>query len=100
MAFQQSGLTMTFFARDYTQLNVGALSYIWFDMIGLLGIFLALGGLIFLFRKARERQPVWPAGRPSSCSAPWPPGGTPVIPPSTSSSPSASSISTRFSSFS
>jgi POT family proton-dependent oligopeptide transporter len=51
MAFQQSGLTMTFFARDYTQLNVGALSYIWFDMIGLLGIFLALGGLIFLFRK-------------------------------------------------
>ncbi|HOS11807.1 MAG TPA: oligopeptide:H+ symporter, partial [Candidatus Aminicenantes bacterium] len=34
MAFQQSGLTMTFFARDYTQLSVGALSYIWFDMIG------------------------------------------------------------------
>ena len=51
MAFQQSGLTMTFFARDYTQLNVGALSYIWFDMIGLLGTFLALGGPIFLFRK-------------------------------------------------
>ena len=39
MAFQQSGLTMTFFARDYTEHSVGALSYLWFDMIGLLARF-------------------------------------------------------------
>ncbi len=51
MAFQQSGLTMTFFARDYTQHSVGALSYLWFDMVGLLAVFLALGGLVLFLRK-------------------------------------------------
>jgi POT family proton-dependent oligopeptide transporter len=51
MAFQQSGLTMTFFARDYTQHSVGALSYLWFDMVALLAVFLAIGGLVFLLRK-------------------------------------------------
>ncbi len=51
MAFQQSGLTMTFFARDYTRHSVGALSYLWFDMFGLLAVFLSIGGLVLLLRK-------------------------------------------------
>lgn len=55
MAFQQSGLTMTFFARDYTVHSVGALSYIWFDMIGLLGVFLALGGLVLALKKGSSK---------------------------------------------
>ncbi|MCX6566126.1 MAG: peptide MFS transporter [Candidatus Aminicenantes bacterium] len=56
MAFQQSGLTMTFFARDYTQHSVGALSYLWFDMVGLLAVFLSLGGLVLFLKKGSGKS--------------------------------------------
>jgi len=56
MAFQQSGLTMTFFARDYTQHSVGALSYLWFDMVALLAVFLAIGGLVLLLKKGSGKS--------------------------------------------
>jgi POT family proton-dependent oligopeptide transporter len=52
MAFQQSSLTMIFFARDYTVPSVGRLTNLWFDLTGLLPVFLALVGLYFLLRKA------------------------------------------------
>jgi POT family proton-dependent oligopeptide transporter len=52
MAFQQSSLTMIFFARDYTVPSVGKVSNLWFDLTGLLPVFLALVGLYFLLRKA------------------------------------------------
>jgi len=52
MAFQQSSLTMIFFARDYTVASVGKVSNLWFDLTGLLPVFLALVGLYFLLRKA------------------------------------------------
>ena len=55
MAFQQSGLTMTFFARDYTVHSVGALSYIWFDMVGLVALFLAIGGAVLAVKKGSSK---------------------------------------------
>jgi POT family proton-dependent oligopeptide transporter len=51
MAFQQSPVTQTFFARDYTVASVGKLTNLWFDLTGLLSIFLAVIGLVFLVKK-------------------------------------------------
>jgi len=51
MAFQQSAVTMTFFARDYTVPNVGRVSNLWFDLFGLLPLFMSVIGLVFLLRK-------------------------------------------------
>jgi POT family proton-dependent oligopeptide transporter len=51
MAFQQSAVTMMFFARDYTVPHVGKVSNLWFDLAGLLPLFLAVVGLVFLLRK-------------------------------------------------
>ncbi|MCF8228185.1 MAG: peptide MFS transporter [Bacteroidales bacterium] len=51
MAFHQNGLTLTFFARDYTQSTVGKATNLFFDLFGLLPIFLSVIGLVFLFRK-------------------------------------------------
>jgi POT family proton-dependent oligopeptide transporter len=51
MAFNQSGVTMTYFARDYTVPSVGKMTNLWFDLFALLPIFLAFIGLIFLVRK-------------------------------------------------
>jgi POT family proton-dependent oligopeptide transporter len=52
MAFHQSAVTMTFFARDYTVPSVGQVTNLWFDLAGLLPIFLALAGLVFALRKS------------------------------------------------
>lgn len=52
MAFQQSAVTMMFFARDYTVPHVGRVSNLWFDLGGLLPIFLSVIGLVLLLRKA------------------------------------------------
>ncbi len=52
MAFHQSAVTLTYFARDYTVPSVGKATNLWFDMTGLLPVFLALIGLVFLLRKA------------------------------------------------
>ncbi len=51
MSFHQNGLTMTYFARDYTQPSVGKATNLWFDLFGLLPIFLSVVGLYFLIRK-------------------------------------------------
>jgi proton-dependent oligopeptide transporter, POT family len=56
MAFHQSGVTMTYFARDYTVPSVGKITNLWFDLFALLPIFLAFIGLIFLVRK--ESKPL------------------------------------------
>jgi POT family proton-dependent oligopeptide transporter len=52
MAFQQSAVTLTYFARDYTVPTVGKVTYLWFDLGGLLPVFLSVVGLVFLLRKA------------------------------------------------
>jgi len=51
MAFHQSAVTMTYFARDYTVPSVGRAANLWFDIVGLLSIFGAVIGLVFLLRK-------------------------------------------------
>jgi POT family proton-dependent oligopeptide transporter len=51
MAFHQSAVTMTYFARDYTVPSVGKATNLWFDLTGLLPIFLAVVGLVFALRK-------------------------------------------------
>ncbi len=51
MSFHQNGAAMTAFARDYTVDSVGRFTNIWFDLFGLLPIFLSLLGLIFMIRK-------------------------------------------------
>jgi POT family proton-dependent oligopeptide transporter len=55
MSFQQSAATMTFFARDYTVPSVGKISNLWLDLVGLLSIAFAVGGLIFLLKKGSGR---------------------------------------------
>jgi POT family proton-dependent oligopeptide transporter len=55
MAFQESAATMTFFARDYTVPSVGKVTNLWFDLTGLLTIFLAVVGLVFLSKKSSGR---------------------------------------------
>ena len=54
MSFHQSAVTMTYFARDYTGPSVGKLTNLWFDLTGLLPIFLAAIGLVFLVRKGAK----------------------------------------------
>jgi len=51
MAFQQSAVTMTYFARDYTVPSVGRITNLWFDLTGLIPIFLALVGLVLFLKK-------------------------------------------------
>jgi len=55
MSFHQSAVTMTYFARDYTLPHVGRATNFWFDLFGLLPLFLAVVGLVFLVRKASGR---------------------------------------------
>ncbi|MBN2409535.1 MAG: peptide MFS transporter [Candidatus Aminicenantes bacterium] len=55
MAFHQSAVTLTYFARDYTVPSVGKATNLWFDMMGLLPVFLALVGLVFLLKKSSGR---------------------------------------------
>jgi POT family proton-dependent oligopeptide transporter len=51
MAFHQNGAAMTIFARDYNIDHVGKFTNLWFDLFGLLPIFLSLAGLYFVIRK-------------------------------------------------
>jgi POT family proton-dependent oligopeptide transporter len=54
MAFQQNGLCMTFFARDYTQPTVGKFTNLFFDLVGLLSIFISVIGLVYLVKKSSK----------------------------------------------
>ncbi len=51
MAFHQNGAAMTIFARDYNIDHVGKFTNLWFDLFGLLPIFLSAVGLYFVIRK-------------------------------------------------
>ncbi|MFH1530551.1 MAG: peptide MFS transporter [Pseudomonadota bacterium] len=52
MSFHQNGLTLTYFARDYTAKAVGPLSYLIFDIKGLLMVAAMIIGIVLLVRKA------------------------------------------------
>jgi len=51
MAFHQSAVTLTYFARDYTVPSVGKATNLWFDLAGLLPVYLSVVGLVTLLRK-------------------------------------------------
>jgi POT family proton-dependent oligopeptide transporter len=52
MSFHQNGLTLTFFARDYTETAVGPLMNVVFDLRSLLSLIAAIIGLVLLVRPA------------------------------------------------
>jgi len=51
MSFQQSGLTLTWFARDYTVKHVSAFTNVFFNLFSLLAVIAAVYGLAYLFKK-------------------------------------------------
>ena len=51
MSFHQNGLTMTFFARDYTVKEVGSFTFLFFSIWSLLAFIGTASGLILLFSK-------------------------------------------------
>ncbi len=51
MAFHQNGLTMSFFARDYTVQQVGPGSYLFFNLWSLLSMIVGFYGLLFAIDK-------------------------------------------------
>ena len=57
MSFHQNGLTLTFFARDYTVKDVGPFTNIFFNLNSMLAFLGAVAGLfmIFLTKKASSR---------------------------------------------
>ena len=56
MAFHQNGLTMSFFARDYTVTQVGPAAYLVFNIWSLLAIVVGLLGLITFFTKGTSSK--------------------------------------------
>ncbi|MBN2612094.1 MAG: peptide MFS transporter [Bacteroidales bacterium] len=52
MSFHQNGLTMTFFARDYTASKVSSFTYIFFNLNSFLPLILAAIGLLILLSKS------------------------------------------------
>jgi POT family proton-dependent oligopeptide transporter len=51
MSFHQNGLTLTFFARDYTVKEVAPFTNIFFNLQSILAFIGAIAGLVLLFRK-------------------------------------------------
>lgn len=56
MAFHQNGAAMTIFARDYTTDHVNKFTNLWFDLFGLLPIFLTIVSLYFVIRKNSDSK--------------------------------------------
>lgn len=57
MSFHQNGLTLTFFARDYTAKEVGPINFIFFNLESILAFIGSLAGLVMIFarKKIAER---------------------------------------------
>ena len=58
MSFHQNGLTMTFFARDYTVKAVGRFTYLFFELENILSIIGMIAGIVLLVRKDTIRTRV------------------------------------------
>lgn len=56
MSFHQNGLTMTFFARDYTVKAVGAFTYLFFDLWNILAFLGTVAGIVLLIRKGEIKN--------------------------------------------
>ncbi len=58
MSFHQNGLTMTFFARDYTDKAVIAFTYLFFDMWNILAFIGTIAGLVLLLKKGVAKNKI------------------------------------------
>ena len=56
MSFHQNGLTLTFFARDYTVKAVGPFTYLFFDMWNILAFIGTIAGLVLLIKKGAAKM--------------------------------------------
>lgn len=56
MSFHQNGLTLTFFARDYTVKTVDAFTYMFFTLENILSVIAFIAGLVVLLGKKRSTQ--------------------------------------------
>ena len=56
MSFHQNGLTQTFFARDYTVKEVGAFTYLFFELESILAFIAGLAGIVLLFNKKQSNK--------------------------------------------
>jgi proton-dependent oligopeptide transporter, POT family len=54
MSFHQNGLTLTFFARDYTVKTVGPFTYMFFTLENILSVIAAIAGFILVVGKKRS----------------------------------------------
>lgn len=55
MAFHQNGLTLTFFARDFTQTSASGLTAMLFDVTNLVGVIVIIYGLVALFQSKTSK---------------------------------------------
>jgi len=51
MSFHQNGLTLTYFARDYTVKEVGSVTNLFFNLKSILAVIVAIGGVVLALRK-------------------------------------------------
>ena len=58
MSFHQNGLTMTFFARDYTAHSVTGLNRMWFNVINLACVIVAVYALISFFQSKTSKAKI------------------------------------------
>ena len=56
MSFHQNGLTMTFFARDYTVKAVGKFTYLFFELENILAFIGTIAGIVLLVRKGEAKN--------------------------------------------
>lgn len=56
MSFHQNGLTLTFFARDYTVKEVGAFTNIFFKLESILAFIAGIAGIVLLFNKKSSNK--------------------------------------------
>ena len=54
MAFHQNGLTLTFFARDYTVKTVDPATYMFFELENILSVIAFIAGLVLLLGKKKK----------------------------------------------
>jgi POT family proton-dependent oligopeptide transporter len=56
MSFHQNGLTLTFFARDYTVKEVGPFTNLFFNLNSILSVITTVAGLLLVFRSKSKIQ--------------------------------------------
>lgn len=56
MSFHQNGLTLTFFARDYIDKQVGPLTNLFFNLNSILSVIATIAGLVLVFKSNLKMQ--------------------------------------------